>query len=161
MAYSNDKISKLGHLKELARRSLIKISEVVTTITESLEEMAESISDLFTASTDQATATRISLWSDYQEHTRMEAEITGETYTVTLTNTQKQPFNSTLDSPSTIALTKARKTLYYSVEPEVTAHKGLVGDIQISDKALNGFKVAYTGSGTSVTLTLRVKGGMA
>lgn len=35
-----------------------------------------------------------------------------------------------------------------------------MGDIVISDKALNGFKIAYTGSGSSVKLAVRIKGGM-
>jgi hypothetical protein len=35
-----------------------------------------------------------------------------------------------------------------------------VGSIEISAKALNGFKVAFTGSAKSVTLQIRVKGGM-
>ena len=160
MAYSNSGITKLGHLKALAQRSLIKISEVVTAVTETIEEIASEVSDLFTHSVDHECASRISLWSDYQEHKKMAEEIAGETKTVTLTNTQKRPFNSTLDSPRSIALSKARKNLFYSVETEVTAHTGLVGEIEVSDKALNGFKIAYTGSGSSVTLTLRIKGGM-
>lgn len=89
-----------------------------------------------------------------------DAEILGETHTVTLTNTQKYPFNSTMDTPVSVALTTTRKNLYYTVEAEVTAHTGEVGDIHVTGKALNGFKVSFDGSGTSVTLTLRVKGGM-
>ena len=70
------------------------------------------------------------------------------------------PFNSSVDSPETIAMTTTRKTLFYTVETEVKEHTGLVGDIIISDKALNGFKIAYTGSGSSVKLAVRIKGGM-
>jgi hypothetical protein len=36
---------------------------------------------------------------------------------------------------------------------------GEVGDIVFSDKMLNGFKVAYTGSATSVRLKIYVQGG--
>ena len=90
----------------------------------------------------------------------VESEIHGELHEITLKNTATLPFNSTADSPATVALAKTRKTLFYSVEAEVTAHSGLVGDIIISDKALNGFKIAYTGSGSSVTLAVRIKGGM-
>lgn len=90
----------------------------------------------------------------------MDGEVLGELHEVTLTNSLTFPFNSSVDSPTTIALTKARSNLFYSVEAEVKSHTGLVGDIIISDKALNGFKIAYTGSGSSVTLTVRVKGGM-
>ncbi len=93
--------------------------------------------------------------------TMVDAEILGELHTITLTNTASLPFNSTADTPATVAITKTRKNLFYSVEAEVTAHNGLVGDIIISNKALNGFKIAFTGSGKSVTLAVRVKGGMS
>lgn len=90
----------------------------------------------------------------------MDEETAGELHEVTLTNNQRFPFNSTVDNPATIALTTTRRNLFYSVEAEVLEHTGLVGEIQISNKALNGFKVAYTGSGSSVKLALRIKGGM-
>lgn len=90
----------------------------------------------------------------------MDDEVLGEVHEVTLKNTLKAPFNSCADNPQTVDLTKNRKNLFYSVETEIKTHKGIVGDIIISDKALNGFKIAYTGSGSEVTLTVRVKGGM-
>lgn len=89
------------------------------------------------------------------------AEILGETHTVTLTNNGKFPFNATVDRPATVALTKNRRNLYYSVEAVVKAANGVVGDIHITDKALNGFKVSFDGSAKSVTLDLRIKGGIA
>lgn len=95
------------------------------------------------------------------EHTAlMDSEVLGETKTVTLTNSASYPFNSTVDNPVSVALSTTRKNLYYSVEASVASHTGEVGDIHITDKALNGFKVSFDGSGKSVTLTLRIKGGM-
>lgn len=89
------------------------------------------------------------------------AEILGETHTVTLTNSKSYPFNSTVSSPVSVPLTTNRKNLYYSIEAEATSVEGgLVGDIHITDKQLNGFKVSFDGSATSVTMTLRIKGGM-
>lgn len=96
-----------------------------------------------------------------KHETMVDAEILGELHTVTLTNNATLPFNSTVDTPKTVALTKTRKNLFYSVEAEVTSQNGLVGDIIVSNKALNGFKIAYTGSGKSVTLAVRIKGGMS
>lgn len=99
-----------------------------------------------------------------QEHNDAEifAEILGETHTVTLTNSKAFPFNSTVSSPTTVALTKNRRNLYYSVEATATkVSGGLLGDIHITDKALNGFKVSFDGSAKSVTLELKIKGGMA
>ena len=89
------------------------------------------------------------------------AEILGETHTVTLTNTKVYPFNSTVSDPVSVPLTTNRKNLYYSIEATATSVEGgLVGDIHITDKQLNGFKVSFDGSAASVTLTLRIKGGM-
>ena len=116
---------------------------------------------------DATLASQIYGWADLQQKrfsdandALMDAEVLGEIHEITLTNTQKFPFTSSVDSPKTIALAKTRKNLYYSVEIEVKEHTGLVGEILISDKALNGFKIAYTGSGKSVTLLVRIKGGM-
>ena len=90
------------------------------------------------------------------------SEILGETHTVTLKNSKSYPFNSTASSPTTVALTKNRKNLYYSIEATATkVEGGLLGDIHITGKALNGFKVSFDGSAKSVTLELKIKGGMA
>jgi hypothetical protein len=85
------------------------------------------------------------------------AEFLNEIKTVTLTNTKKFPFN---DSAQTVNLATARKTLNYDVSWEVTTANGNVGDITVTDKQLNGFKIAFDGSATSVTLKIRIKGGM-
>lgn len=120
-----------------------------------------------TAATDLAIATKIYALGDRydqyhaDEHEALiDAETLGELQEITLTNTQKIPFNSTMDSPRSVALRQVRKNLCYSVETEVLEHTGEVGAIQISGKALNGFKIAFTGSGTSVKLAVRIKGGM-
>lgn len=99
-----------------------------------------------------------------QEHNDAEifAEILGESHTVELTNSKSYPFNSTVSSPVSVPLTTNRKNLYYSIEAEATSVEGgLVGDIHITDKQLNGFKVSFDGSAKRVTLTIRIKGGMA
>lgn len=89
-------------------------------------------------------------------------EITGETHTVTLTNSKAYPFNSTVSAPVSVPLTTNRRNLYYSIEAEATSVEGgLAGDIHITDKQLNGFKVSFDGSAKKVVLTLRIKGGMA
>jgi hypothetical protein len=92
----------------------------------------------------------------------VDSEILGETQTVTLSNTAKYPFNSTVDAPVSVALNAIRKNLYYTVEATVTSYTGFgdIGEILITDKALNGFKVGFSGSAASATLTLRIKGGM-
>lgn len=75
------------------------------------------------------------------------------------TNSQKYPFN---DSKKTVALIGAnvRDTQDYTVDYEpVSVEGGLLGDVVITDKMVNGFKAAYTGSATSATLKLYVRGG--
>ena len=116
---------------------------------------------------DATIAAQIIGWGNLQQQRVNDAhlevidgEVEGEAHVVTLNNSASYPFNSTMDTPTTVALTKTRKNLFYSVEAAVTAHTGEVGDIHITDKALNGFKVSFDGSASSVTLTLRIKGGM-
>ena len=123
--------------------------------------MEEGITDSYLASVWIGWAEMHHRITDETHSAAVDSEILGETKTVTLSNTAKAPFNSTLDLPVSVALSQKRKNLYYSVETSISEHTGEVGDIEISDKALNGFKIAYTGSGKSVTLTLRIKGGMA
>lgn len=82
----------------------------------------------------------------------------GEIISKTLTNNQSYPFNN---SKSTVSLARIRDTTNYRVAVEVeSAVGGFAGDIKVTEKALNGFKIEYTGSATSVTLKLYVQGGI-
>ena len=82
----------------------------------------------------------------------------GQTIDVTLTNAQKYPFNN---SQATVALPALRNTNGYYVVPEVVSYSGgFVGDFTVSDKLLNGFKLAYSGSASSVSVRCHVIGGM-
>lgn len=85
------------------------------------------------------------------------AEAAVEEKTVTLTNSQSYPFNN---SKKTVNLSNTRTTTAYSVDVEVLEHSGDVGDVLISDKLLNGFKVRFDGSAKSATVKLIIKGGM-
>lgn len=85
--------------------------------------------------------------------------IEGFVMTATLTNTKKYPFNNSVQTLA-IPQTSTRTTKDYTVTVEVTDYSGgCVGDIVVSDKMLNGFKVAHTGSATSVSLKIYVQGG--
>ncbi len=81
-----------------------------------------------------------------------------EAGSVTLTNSQAFPFN---DSQVTVPLVTERASQNYIVDYEVTAAVGNVGDIIVSAKLVNGFKLEYTGSASSVTVKYQVFGGMA
>lgn len=83
--------------------------------------------------------------------------MTGETITVTMKNTQAYPFNNSVQP---VALSIERNHNDYTVEAEVLeVVGGFIGDIVISEKLLNGFKVAFTGSATSAKVKIYVKGG--
>jgi len=87
----------------------------------------------------------------------LDAECVSEAGEITLTNTQKYPFNN---SQKSVSLKKARKTLNYDVDIELVDADGCVGDFSITDKKLNGFKIAFDGSAKTVTIKYRVKGGL-
>ena len=79
-----------------------------------------------------------------------------EEKSVTLNNTAAYPFNN---SETTVAIS-TRKTGNYTVETEVTDSDGNVGEIVVSAKQYNGFKIAFTGSAKSVTLKIKIRGGI-
>ena len=90
--------------------------------------------------------------------TELEKDSTVEAGTVTLTNTSKYPFNNSI---KTIALAKVRNTTNYLVECVVeSCSGGLPGNITVSGKNVNGFKVDFDGSAESVTINYIVKGGI-
>lgn len=92
------------------------------------------------------------------QNKRSLADLEGEILTRTLTNNQSYPFNNSVQS---VAMVKPRDTLNYRVAVEVTSVSGgFVGSISITEKALNGFKVAFSGSATSVSIKMYVQGGM-
>lgn len=78
-----------------------------------------------------------------------------EVGSVTLTNTAKFPFNN---SQATVALAKVQKDTNYTVIPEDSL-LGNVGDIVVSNKQVNGFKIEFTGSAASATVKYIVIGG--
>jgi hypothetical protein len=77
--------------------------------------------------------------------------------TITLVNTQHYPFNN---SQKTAALASSRDNPDYRVHTEVVSASGEVGDVIISDRAINGFKIAFTGSATQAVIRYWVSGGL-
>lgn len=86
-----------------------------------------------------------------------EAEEEGETILLTLTNSEQYPFNNSLN---TVALKAERNNTEYAVTAEVLEYRGgCVGNIEVTEKLENGFKIAHTGSAEEVKLKITVKGG--
>ena len=82
----------------------------------------------------------------------------GEVITKTLTNSLTYPFNN---SKTTIQLSGPKVNSDYTVDIQVDdVEGGAVGDFYVTDKLINGFKLEYTGSATSVAVTLHIRGGI-
>ena len=82
----------------------------------------------------------------------------GEKVTVNLTNSANYPFNNSVQNIS-IAQKKTKTDYYVDIEV-VSAVGGGVGDFKVTDKLLNGFKLAFTGAATAVSVICRVRGGI-
>ena len=80
-----------------------------------------------------------------------------ETGTVTLSNTLAFPFN---DSKATVALTRAQANTDYAVIAWTESEAGNIGEIQITEKQVNGFKASYSGSAKTATIKYIVIGGI-
>ncbi len=74
----------------------------------------------------------------------------------TLSNTQRFPFNN---SKTTVALANTRENLNYIVVIVSATGAGNIGEVEVSDRLTNGFKLAFTGSSKSVTVKYAVIGG--
>ena len=76
--------------------------------------------------------------------------------TATLTNTYTFPFNN---SSKTVALSNTRDNLSYVVEILSVSGDGKVGEIEITDRQVNGFKMRFTSSAKSAVVNYCVIGG--
>lgn len=85
-----------------------------------------------------------------------EKGFTAEHGTVTLTNTLEFPFN---DSQESVALESPLPDTNYAVIAQITSSSGNAGEVEVSDKLINGFKLAYTGSASSAVVDYIVIGG--
>ena len=115
--------------------------------------MEGGIFDAHTAMDLMVNAHRQSQWR-IEALEKATAQETGE---VTLNNTLEFPFN---DSQVSIPLTVRRDNLNYVVEViSVTPTGGPSGEIEVSDRQVNGFKMAFTGSATKCVVKYAVIGG--
>jgi len=88
---------------------------------------------------------------------QINAQESAEKGSVTITNNQAYPFNA---GSATVALSVRRKNLDYVISTEIAAAAGNVQAVEVYDKQLNGFKIRFDGSATSVTIKYHVTGGM-
>lgn len=75
---------------------------------------------------------------------------------VNLTNSESFPFNN---SVQTTNLEKEFDSKDYIVLTEIESANGNAGEVEISDKLTNGFKIAFNGSAKSANVKYTVLGG--
>ena len=115
--------------------------------------MEDGISDAHIAQQLMINALRQGVWRIED----LERDTAQETGTVTLTNSLEFPFNNSI---VTVPLTVVRDNLNYVVEViKVEPTGGPAGEIDVSERQVNGFKMAFTGSASSVKVTYAVIGG--
>ena len=120
------------------------------------EEMTVAQSDIVKTGLDSQIAVGL-LINDYRQQL-MQKNICEEG-TVTLTNTGTFPYNN---SKTTVSLQKAQSDEKYVVIAECASDPvpGTIGEIIVSEKLVNGFKIAYTGSAQSAQIHYTVIGGI-
>lgn len=95
--------------------------------------------------------------NDTLQDTKLGKLLSIESNTKALTNSLAYPFNN---SKASVALATARDNLNYHIEiVSVTATGGPAGEILITDRQVNGFKMEFTGSASAVSVTYAVTGG--
>ena len=151
----------LARAKKVAQDLVNAVSGDVGDLENTVDDLAEDLAGLVTdagiidqdgdiASELIINRLRQHIWQNEEEKPICEAG------SVSLTNTAKFPFNN---SQKTVALAKTQKDINYTVIPEDPL-LGNVGDIAISNKQVNGFKIEFTGSAASATVKYIVIGGI-
>lgn len=144
----------LAKAKKYAKALIDTLGEDVEELEINVDELGDDLlivdEDGDVASKLIVNALRQHIWQSEDE------ELTCEDGSVTLTNTKKFPFN---DSKKSVSLAKTQKNTKYVIIAEVTSVAGNIGDIIVSDRLTNGFKMAFTGGAKSVTVKYYVIGG--
>ena len=140
----------------------IKLEPVGTVIQAGTNMSAEHFNNLECGSLDSGIAIMVLLQKMLQSQRAfdvVENDTKIEVGTVTLTNSAKYPFNNSIE---TVALNKVRDNASYVVEYSVNSYEGgLPGEITVSNKAVNGFKLEFDGSADSVEISYMIKGGFS
>lgn len=84
-------------------------------------------------------------------------DMRGQMVTVKLANTLKFPATN---AEKTVTLPRAANNMDYDVFAEILEADGPVERVEVYGKALNAFKVNYSGSAKNVTVKLHVTGGL-
>ena len=152
----------LARARKIAKALVDALGEDVTDLSGDVTELSGLLDDLGAdvdvVNADGDIASKL-LMNRLRQHiwkTEDEALICEEG-TKTLTNTRKFPFN---DSQQTVALVNTQRNTKYAVIAEITTIAGNTGDVTVSDKQVNGFKLAFTGGASAATIKYIVIGGI-
>jgi len=138
-----------------ADQLLSGITGDVTELQEDLEALAKGVDD---ENLDKDIAFSILLNAFRQHKWQNEADApVCENGEKSLTNTASYPFNN---SQQTVALATNQKNTKYAVIAQIKTAVGNPGEVVVSDKQVNGFKLAYTGSASSAVVEYIVIGGI-
>ena len=140
----------ITHIKETGERYV----EGTPQSAANFNKMEDAIQDAHIAAAQMLIHQKQSEWRIED----LEKATVQETGTVTLTNSMAFPFNN---SKKSVALANTRDNLnYVVVVVSKTANDGgNIGEIEISERQINGFKIEHTGSSASVTVVYAVMGG--
>jgi hypothetical protein len=105
---------------------------------------------------DVSAATQILMFKDIQNDYEQKGEV--HTLSLGMNSGLSWPFNN---KETTVALSILRENTNYSVDIDVLEYSGgRLGNIRVSDRALNGFKLIHDGSATTVRVRVKISGGM-
>ncbi len=151
----------LAKAKKYAQALINTLGEEVGELDEAVKGLGDDVedatNDILIVNQDGDVASKLiinrlrqHIWENEQD------ALVCEEGTKTLTNTKRFPFN---DSKASVSLAKTQKNTRYVIIAEVSSVAGNIGDIVVSDKLTNGFKLAFTGGARSVTVKYYVIGG--
>ena len=151
----------LAKVKKYAKALIDTLGEDIGELDEAVKNLGEDVEDvegdILIVDQDGDLASKLIINVLRQHMWKNEDDaLVCEEGTKTLTNTKRFPFN---DSKSSVSLAKTQKNTKYVIIAEPTTVAGNIGDINVSDRLTNGFKLAYTGSAKSVTVKYYVIGG--
>ena len=151
----------LAKAKKYAKALIDTLGEDIGELDEAVKNLGEDVEDvegdILIVDQDGDLASKLIINVLRQHMWKNEDEaLVCEEGTKTLTNTKRFPFN---DSKASVSLAKTQKNTKYVIIAEPSTVAGNIGDINVSDRLTNGFKLAFTGSAKSVTVKYYVIGG--
>lgn len=134
------------------------VSDLEKVVDDLSKDLAELVSDASVINEDGDVASTLIINRLRQHIWQNEADApVCEAGSVTLTNTAIFPFNN---SKKSVALAKVQADLNYAVIAWTDSEAGNIGDIQVTEKQVNGFKVSYSGSASTAVVNYIVIGGI-